>query len=61
MYFNLFCAEDFVGIATAVVAAQTQGAAWEAVQVFDAQHAVMFQGVDLAVDDLGQAAVDGQG
>ena len=51
-------AKDFVRVFGAVVAAQAQGVAGHAVQVFDAQHAVVFDGVDFAVDHLGQAAVD---
>ena len=43
------------------MAAQAQSVAGDAVQVFDAEHAVVFEGVDLAVDDVGQAAVDGEG
>ena len=58
---DLVCAEDFVGVGGAVVAAQAQSVAGDSVEVFDAEHAVVFEGVDLAVDDLGQAAVDGEG
>ena len=41
--------------------AQPQPITGHAVQVFDAQHAIVLKSVDLAVDDLGQAAVDGEG
>ena len=58
--FDLFGAEDFVRVGGAVVAAQAQAVAGDSVEVFDAQHAVVFEGVDLAVDDLGEAAVDGE-
>jgi len=40
---------------------QPQSVTGDSMQVFDTQHPVVFEGVDLAVDDLGQAAVDGEG
>lgn len=58
---DLFGAEDFVGVRGAVVAAQAQSVAGDAVQVFDTQHPVVLKRIDMAVDDLGQAAVDGEG
>ena len=59
LLFDLCGVEDFVRVFGAVVAAQAQAVAGHAVQVFDAQHAVVFDGVDLAVNHLGQTAVDG--
>lgn len=56
----LVVGQEFVGVFVAVVAADAQAAAGSVVEVFDAQHAVVFEGVDLAVDDLRAAAVDGQ-
>lgn len=50
----------FVGVFAGVVAAHAQAAAGAVVEVFDAQHVVVFDGVDFAVDDLGAAAVDGE-
>ncbi|MNF96164.1 hypothetical protein D3C84_789450 [compost metagenome] len=61
MRVDLFGAEDLVGIRSTVVAAQAQSVAGDSVEVFDAQHPVMLKRIDLAVDDLGQAAVDGEG
>ena len=40
------------------MATQTQTVFGLAVDVFDPQHAVLFQGVNFAVHDVGQAAVD---
>ena len=59
LLFDLRRPEDLVGVFGAVVAAHAQAVAGHAVQVFDAQHAVVLYGVDFAVDDLGQTAVDG--
>lgn len=57
-----FCGvESFVRVFPRVLAAQAQAVVGQAVDVFDAQHAVLFEGVDFTVDDLGQAAVDGNG
>ena len=53
--------EVFVRVFAGVVAAHAQAAARAVVEVFDAQHAVVFDGVDFAVDDLGAASVDGEG
>lgn len=57
LFVDLFGGEDFVRVFGGVVAAQAQGAAGEAVEVFHAQHAVVFEGVHFAVDDVGAAAV----
>ena len=46
---------------TGIVATHPQPTARSVVEVFDAQHAVVFYGIDLAVDDLGAASVDGEG
>lgn len=56
----LIVSQEFVGMFVAVVAADAQAAAGAVVEVFDAQHAVVFEGVDFAVDDLRAATVDGQ-
>lgn len=61
LLFDLCGPEDFIRVLGAVVAAQSQGVARQSVQVLDAQHAVMFDGVDLAIDYLGQATVNRQG
>ena len=53
--------EVFVRVFAGVVAAHAQTAARAVVEVFDAQHAAVFDGVDFAVDDLGAAFVDGEG
>ena len=55
------CVEKFVRVFQPVLAAQAQAVVGQAVDVSDAQHAVLFEGVDFTVDDLGQAAVDGDG
>lgn len=57
----LLMVEVFVRVFTGVVAAHAQAAARTVVEVFDAQHAVVFDGVDFTVDDLGAASVDGEG
>lgn len=57
----LLVGEVFVGMFAGVVAAHAQAAAGAVVEVFDAQHAVVFDGVDFAVGDLAAAAVDGEG
>ena len=44
--------EHFVRILPAAVAAQTQAIAGQAVNVADAQHAILLKGIDFAVDDL---------
>ncbi|MOA36433.1 hypothetical protein D3C78_1579560 [compost metagenome] len=44
-----------------VLAADPQAAAGQAVEVLHAQHAVVVEGVDLAVDDVGGATVDADG
>ena len=57
---KLFGAEDFVWVVGAVVAAQAHGAVGLAVQVANAQDAVAFDRVDFTVDDLCEAAVNGE-
>ena len=54
----MFGTEDFVRVFLAVVATQTQTVFGLAVDVFDAQHAVLFQGINFAVHDVSQAAIN---
>lgn len=57
----LFVGEVFVRVFVGVVAAHAQAAAGAVVEVFDAEHAVVFDGVDFTVGDLAAASVDGEG
>ena len=58
---GLFGGEVFVRVFVGVLAANAQAAARGAVEVFDAEHAVVVEGVNLAVFDVGGAAVDAEG
>lgn len=55
---HLFGAEDLVRVLGAIVAAQAQTAARQAIQVFHPEHAVVFEGVHFPVDDLHAAAIN---
>lgn len=46
---------------TGIVAAHAQPTSRAVVEVFDAEHSVVFDRVDFTVDDLGAAFVDGEG
>lgn len=60
MLFDLRGPEDFVRVFDPVVAAHANCVAGHSVQVFDPQHAVMFDRVDFAIDDVLEPAVYAQ-
>ena len=59
LFFDLRRSEDFIRVIGAVVAAHAYRVAWYPAQVFDAQHAVVLDCVNLSVDNLREPAVDG--